>query len=99
MEPTAVFKILLLIVSLAGQTIGVVEAPSAQKFDSMEACVQAAPAEISKATAFIKENGVADKLMVGMAMCWNGDETQHSGPIAPDKTKMETPIKRGEKDI
>lgn len=99
MEPVAVFKVLLLLVTLAGEPVGVVEGPSAQKFDTMEACVQTAPDEISKATVFIKENGVSDKITVGMAMCWNGSETEHSEPILPSKIRMETPMKPGEKDI
>jgi hypothetical protein len=95
----AMYHILILLVSLAGQPIGVAEGPSAQKFDTMEACVQAAPAEITKAVNFIKENGASDKVMVGMAMCWNVEQTEHSEPVTPDKTKMETPMKSGEKDI
>ena len=93
------FKILMLIVSLAGEPIGATEGPSAAKFDSMDACVQAMPSEISKATASIKENGVADKIKVGIAMCFSSDKKQHSEPVEPDKTKMETPANRGEKDI
>jgi hypothetical protein len=99
MEPTSVFKILLSLVSLAGEPIGIVEGLSERKFDTMAACVQAAPDEISKLTAFIKKNRAGDQFIVGMAMCWNSGETEHSEPIWPDKTKMETPTKSGEKDI
>jgi hypothetical protein len=93
------YHILILLVTLAGEPIGVAEAPSAQKFDTMEACVQAAPGEISKATAFIKENGAVDKVTVGMAMCFSLTEKEHSEPILPSKIRMETPAKSGEHDI
>ena len=93
------YHILVLLVSLAGQPVGVSEGPSAAEFNSMAACVQAVPAEISKATVSIKENGVSDKIMVGIAMCFSTDGKEHSEPVSPAETKMETPLKPGEKDI
>jgi hypothetical protein len=65
----------------------------------MAACVQAVPSEIGKATVLIREKGAADKVMIGIAMCFSTDGKEHSEPVSPDKTKMETPLKSGEKDI